>query len=66
MRDIALDVATVVARIEQIDREQRPEHWLWDRVITCDVPRLRAHLTPAMCAELDQLAPATTPPGDGG
>lgn len=38
--DLALDVATLVARIRQINREGPPEHWLWDRIIGCDVPRL--------------------------
>ena len=40
-----LDVGTVVARLEQIDREGAPTHWLWDRVMTCDVPRLRQSLS---------------------
>lgn len=39
-QQLALDVATVIARLVQIDREQRPEHFVWDRVMTCDVPRL--------------------------
>ncbi len=41
---LAADLACILARLEQINSEQEPAHWLWDRVMTCDVPRLRHHL----------------------
>lgn len=41
---IELDILTLIVRLEQMDAEDRPTHWLWaDRVMGCDVPRLRAH-----------------------
>ena len=39
--NLGLDLACVIVRLMQIDSEERPSHWLWDRVMTCDVPRLR-------------------------
>lgn len=43
---VELDIACFIARIAQIHTEAEPEHWLWDRIITCDVPRLRGYLGP--------------------
>ena len=41
---LELDILTLTVRLEQIDAEQRPDHWLWtDRVMGCDVPRLRGY-----------------------
>jgi hypothetical protein len=36
------DIRSMLIRLDQIDVEQQPEHWLWDRVMTCDLPRLAA------------------------
>jgi hypothetical protein len=52
MGNTPLDVATLVARLMQIDAEDRPTHWLWTRVMTCDVPRMR--LVPEVASMLDQ------------
>lgn len=50
---LQLDLLTVVGRLEQI-RDELAEHgddselWRWlleERVLTCDLPRLRGHLT---------------------
>jgi len=43
--DLDLDIATLLIRLQQIDDEKRPEHFLWDRVMTCDVPRLMRQLS---------------------
>lgn len=43
---LQLDLATLVARLEQIREEGYDNgHWLVDRVITCDLPRLERHLS---------------------
>lgn len=45
--DCVLDIASTVARLEQIESEGYDDgHWLLDRLVTCDLPRLRGHLTP--------------------
>lgn len=59
----ALDLCTMIARLEQLDEHVRRDtdnlaYLLWDRVMTCDVPRIRAHVAadqPATMARLDQL-----------
>lgn len=50
---LELDVATVVVRLEQIAArrarfgdEDGLAALVWDRVVTCDLPRLREHLSP--------------------
>ena len=43
-KNLAVDIQCLLLRIEQINEEQEPEHWLWDRIVTCDVPRLDKHL----------------------
>ena len=53
---LQLDLLTVVTRLEQISELLRADfevthtplwlHLYKDRVMTCDVPRLRSHLTP--------------------
>jgi hypothetical protein len=50
MDENQLNILCVVLRLEQINDEHPAEahHWLWDRVMFCDVPRLRAMLTPEM------------------
>ena len=49
--ELELDVLTLIARLRQIDREDQPTHWLWtDRVMGCDVPRLRSHLSAEVIA----------------
>lgn len=41
-----LDVASLLLRLMQINKEEEPTHWLWEtRVIQCDVRRLREYLT---------------------
>lgn len=41
-----VDVATLLARLYQIDNESKPDHWLWEqRVLTCDFPRLGEYIT---------------------
>jgi len=43
---LQLDLLTVITRLEQIQLEREDGLWLlWDRVLTCDLPRLRGHLT---------------------
>lgn len=40
--DLELDLLTLVGRLEQVDREEQPEHFLWtDRIMGCDVARMR-------------------------
>lgn len=53
-RGLQLDLATAITRIQEIaaavDQDGRLSpmgHWLLtDRLLTCDVPRLRGHLSP--------------------
>lgn len=45
-----LDILTLLVRLHQIDTEQKPEHWLWERVITCDIPRVGGLITPEFMA----------------
>lgn len=63
-RALALDLATALARLQQLDGLVSAEKsdalavLLWDRVISCDVPRLLGHLEqldPQMYARLDEL-----------
>lgn len=45
-RQEQLDVISLILRLEQIEKEDQPTHWLWDtRVIECDVPRLKRYIT---------------------
>jgi hypothetical protein len=45
-RQEQLDVATLVIRLIQIKKESgEPEHWLWERIRTCDFPRLGKYIT---------------------
>lgn len=54
---LQVDLATVVARLEQIDHEG----WLTsggvvaERLLTCDLPRLRTHLTPEALALINEV-----------
>lgn len=43
-----LDLLTVIARIEQVNREGAGTAGgiVWERILTCDVPRLRGHIDP--------------------
>lgn len=47
---LQLDLLTAVMRIEQLRDEGFPDHpsplasHLWQRVLSCDLPRLRSHL----------------------
>lgn len=56
-----MDIACAVARIEQIatmDYDDPLREQLLDRLVTCDAPRLRGHLT---TEALDALAEAAEP-----
>jgi hypothetical protein len=56
--ELERDLLTLVLRLEQIDRERRPEHWLWsDRVMACDVERLRARWISAEAQAAAEEAP---------
>jgi hypothetical protein len=47
-RQEQLDAASILLRVSQIDRQSivaESEHWLWDRVRTCDFPRLEKYIT---------------------
>ncbi len=48
-----LDLIGLILRLEQVEAE-RPadgsEHWVIDRVLSCDLPRMRAHVNPASMA----------------
>ena len=50
---LQLDLLTAIARIEQLRDADFPEVpdplsiCLWERVLSCDLPRLRSHLTAA-------------------
>lgn len=53
MDALQLDLATLVARLEQVEAEGGWEHAdaiVKDRILTCDLPRLREHLTPEAAA----------------
>ena len=50
---LQLDLATIVGRLEQVQAEGGWEHAcpiVLDRILTCDLPRLREHLTPEAAA----------------
>lgn len=49
------DIASIIIRIEQIDIQKQPEHWLWDRVMTCDIPRLRGLLNKDVLERVDDV-----------
>ena len=53
---LQLDLLTVIVRLEQIQEQgPEPEHFVWDRVVTCDIPRLRGYLTPETLAWEDEF-----------
>ncbi|MFB4280834.1 hypothetical protein ACBJ59_36480 [Nonomuraea sp. MTCD27] len=48
MDALQLDLATIVGRLQQVQDEGGWEHAdsiVLDRILTCDLPRLREHLT---------------------
>jgi hypothetical protein len=50
---LQLDLATLVARLEQVEAEggfESADSVVVDRILTCDLPRLREHLTPEALA----------------
>lgn len=53
----AVDLASVILRIEQADREGRIEHdaSAAERLVTCDAPRLRAYLPADVLAEMERI-----------
>lgn len=59
---LQLDLLRALQRIMQVEREERPEGFLWHRVITCDVPRLTKYLAPETIAWVRQEFP--DPDGD--
>lgn len=63
---LQLDLATIVVRLEQA-REQlessgQVSEWLLDRILTCDLPRLRRHLDPNTLTVLADLQPGRGTP----
>lgn len=55
--EIDTDLACLLIRLIQIDREQTPQHYLWQtRVMECDVPRLRAYLSAQTLEQLDRIS----------
>lgn len=53
---LQLDIATAVARIEQalaLPEDDALRCHLLDRLLTCDAPRLRRHLSPEWVKRLD-------------
>ncbi|HEV2451633.1 MAG TPA: hypothetical protein VGS62_06885 [Streptosporangiaceae bacterium] len=59
-----IDLLSTVARLEQADREQKIEHdaSAAERLITCDLPRLRGYLPIEALAELEADGPLTDVP----
>lgn len=53
---LQLDLVTVIARIEQLEAEPYFDngHFIWRRIVSCDLPRLRGHLMPAAIALLER------------
>lgn len=52
---LQLDLATIVARLEQVQAEggwDKACPIVLDRILTCDLPRLREHLTEEAAALL--------------
>ena len=60
---LQIDLASAVARLEQL--RDMPyfdsSHWLWDRVASCDIPRLRGHLGPEAVELLERLNECAAP-----
>lgn len=44
---LQLDLLSAIVRIQQLQDEEPPDHYLWGRIVTCDVVRLRQYLEPA-------------------
>lgn len=56
MDALQLDLATLVARLEQVQAEggfDQADGIVVDRILTCDLPRLRSHLTPEAAALIE-------------
>lgn len=60
---LQLDLACTVARLEQLRDMPYFDcgHWLWERVTSCDIPRLRGHLGPQAAELLDRLNECAAP-----
>lgn len=52
--EIELDIASVILRIEQVEAETPPDSFIWHRILTCDVPRLRGYLSPETLEKMDR------------
>lgn len=51
-----LDVLSLLLRLAQINREEPPEHFLWEtRIMQCDVRRLREYITDPMLRSYPEL-----------
>lgn len=49
-----LDLLSLVARLEQMEKDPSSQSFLLDRVLTCDLPRLRQYLPDEALGELDR------------
>jgi hypothetical protein len=60
---LQLDLASVIARIEQLNDMTHFDngHWLWNRVTSCDLPRLRGHLSPEAEQLLERITESAPP-----
>ena len=54
-KDLQMDIASIVIRCRQIHTEDEPTHWLWDRVMTCDVPRLTRYLDAETVSQVEDV-----------
>lgn len=55
-RQLEIDIATAVMRIEQAGREPENADWLIDRLVTCDAPRLRRYLSDEILSSMGQIS----------
>lgn len=55
LTEYEVDLACLLARLRQIGREGYANgHWLLDRVITCDLPRMMRHASPAVVQAIEE------------
>lgn len=62
---LQMDLLTVILRIRQLRDEDYFDngHWLWRRVVDCDLPRLEGHLTPETVRWLERTEELVAKPG---